>query len=48
MESCSELENPIGIETSAASPQPVSSALGCSELENPIGIETWEFPGETE
>ena len=36
---CSELENPIGIETFQIVVQ-YPSRTGCSELENPIGIET--------
>ncbi len=37
---CSELENPIGIETSIFETMRLCANIGCSELENPIGIET--------
>jgi len=37
---CSELENPIGIETCIRWSPVLNAVVRCSELENPIGIET--------
>ena len=41
---CSELENPIGIETILTGIFNVARSISCSELENPIGIETSHDP----
>ena len=44
---CSELENPIGIETYNEGRPTAAGINGCSELENPIGIETTDMRGRT-